>query len=401
VAAGVRGPAQGDHLATVRAERATIDAALAWLAAHDPVTGLRTALGFAWAWAFLGAGRDAADRIRSLITPDAGAAERADGHLFAAWFEAAGGDLDRALAEIGTASRIAGDTPRVRLFRAFAHSQAGRPGTALDDLAGIDAAGWELGAAWLLRAWSEIALGRTARAGKACGEALRLLDDDWALGHAEALLGTLATAEQRYPDAVAHLARATAAAERLGFAATGALHRAGLGRALHLNGEAAAAVAALEQAVATAHAAGDLRVATLARVRLARVLRALGRDGDARSHLATARAWYATAGGGDGALLADHLAAALDDDRDALRRIAARHDPETEALSLDALARLAAADGRTAEAAGLLAEADGLVPAHLVTPADRLDRHRAAELLEAGVSPVPPPQRRRLSGGPR
>ena len=270
---------------------------------------------------------------------------------------------------------------RGRLFLAFVYSQAGRPRDALAALADLDADGWELGAAWLLRAWSEIALGATPRARKACDEALRLLDDDWALGHAEALLGNLAQAEHRYPDSVAHLTRATEAAERLGFAATGSLHRANLGRALQLNGDPEAAVAAFERAITTAHGAGDLRIAALAHTRLARVLRALGRDDEARGHLTTARPWYATAGGGDGALLADHLAAALDDDRDALRHIVSRHDPETEALSLDALARIAAAEGRAAEAAALLAEADRLVPAHLVTDADRVDKLRATALM--------------------
>ncbi|HEU4347376.1 MAG TPA: hypothetical protein VFR35_06265, partial [Actinoplanes sp.] len=297
-------------------------------------------------------------------------------------------DLDRAFAEIHEAIRIAGTPPaadaaiaRGRLFLAFAYSQAGRPQDALAALADLDADRWERGAAWLLRAWAEIALGEVDRARKACDEALRLLDDDWALGHAEALLGNLAHAEHRYPDAVAHLSRATEAAERLGFAATGSLHRTNLGRALQLSGDPAAAVAAFDRAISTAHASGDLRIAALAHTRLARVLRALDRDDEARTHVAAARRWYATAGGGDGALLADHLAATLDDDRDALRALVARHDPETEALSLDALARLEAVAGRTAAAAALLAEADRLVPAHLVTEADRFDKDRATAII--------------------
>jgi tetratricopeptide (TPR) repeat protein len=247
-------------------------------------------------------------------------------------------------------------------------------------MGGRDADRWEVGAAWLLRAWAEIALGEVDRARKACGEALRLLDDDWALGHAEAMLGTLAQAEHRYAAAVTHLTRATAAAERLGFAATGALHRTNLGRALQLAGDPAAAVAAFREAITTAQAAGDLRVTALAHTRLARVLRALGRDDEAREHATAARRWYATAGGGDGALLADHLVAALDDDRAGLEQVIARHDPETETLSLDALARLAATAGRPAVAAALLAEADRLAPPHLVTEADRIDKHRAQGL---------------------
>ena len=388
-AAGLRGPDQGRHLATVRAERANIDAALDWLARHDPRTGLRTAIGFGWAWVFLGAGRETADRIRALITPDAPDADRVDAMLFAGWFETGGGDLNRALTEIRAAAGIAGDASRARLFLAFAYSQAGRPRDALEELAGLHPGGWEEGAGWLLRAWAEIALGEVDRGRKACDEALRLLDDDWALGHAEALLGALAQAEHRYADAVKHLTRATEAAERLGFAATGSLHRANLGRALQQHGDPVAAIEAFERAITTAYAAGDLRIVALAHTRLARALRAVGRTGEARAHSATAQRWYATAGGGDGSLLADHLVAALDDDLDALQHVVARHDPETETLSLDALARIEAMRGRTDQATALLAEADQLLPAHLVTEADRIDKHQATSIMSSPTKVVP------------
>jgi hypothetical protein len=48
-------------------------------------------------------------------------------------------------------------------------------------------------------------------------------------------------------------------------------------------------------------------------------------------------------------------------------------------LTLDALAALCARDGRAAEAAGMLGEADRLYPsvAHLVTAGDRIDRRPA------------------------
>jgi hypothetical protein len=126
-----------------------------------------------------------------------------------------------------------------------------------------------------------------------------------------------------------------------------------------------------------ATAAGDLRVVALARVRLARVLRGLGRTVDARSQVDSARRWFATAGGGDGALLADHLAAELAADPERLAAVlaAARTagDPEVEVLTLDALARLHAAAGRVDEAAELRAAADDLMPAagHLLTADDR------------------------------
>ena len=165
--------------------------------------------------------------------------------------------------------------------------------------------------------------------------------------------------------------------------AAGSLHRTNLGRAYQQNGDPAAAITAFERAIETAGTAGDLRIVALARTRLARVFRALGRIDEARAQVGAARRWYATGGGGDGALLADHLAAALDADEVALRRVLAAADPEITLLTLDALAYVTARDGRTAEAAALLAEADGLFPAvaHLVTADDRIDRRRAAAMM--------------------
>ena len=64
---GVRGPAQPEHLDLARAERANIDAALAWCAAHDPDQGVRIALGFGWTWVVLGTGVEGADRVRGAL----------------------------------------------------------------------------------------------------------------------------------------------------------------------------------------------------------------------------------------------------------------------------------------------------------------------------------------------
>ena len=342
-ASGLRGHEQPHHLALVRTERPNIDAALAWAAGHEPLLGLRMANGFGWAWVFLGAGSDAAQRFRTAlaavspaaappaapsspssppaVAPSAAAAplaDRVDAMLFAGWFEASGGDLDRAVGEVRSTVELAEDKARARLFLAFVHSQRGRPHDALAALAACRdlLSGWERGAAWLLTAWAEIALGEVARGKQACGEALRLLvplGDQWALSHAEAMLGALAQAEYRFPDAVAHLGRAADAADRLGFLAAGSLHRTNLGRAYQQNGEPAAAVAAFERAIETAHTAGDLAAAR--------------RD----------------------------------------------RDPEIEVLTLDALALLHASEGRTREARSLRAEADRLMPAarHLMTDAER------------------------------
>jgi predicted ATPase/DNA-binding SARP family transcriptional activator len=317
-ASGLRGHDQPRHLAFVRDEQANIDSALTWAAGHDARLGLGMATGFGWAWVFLGGGRDAAHRMRSALAacPDPEPAQRVAAMLFAGWFEASGGDLDRAVAEIRTAVGLATGKAPARLILAFAHSQQGRPQDTLAVLAECrdELAGWELGAAWLLTAWAEIALGHVDGGRHACDEALRLLlplGDQWALAHAEALLGALASASQRFPDAIAHLTRAADAAGRLGFVAAGALHRANLGLAHQQNGEPAAAIAAFERAITDARAAGDLRIVALARTRLAAVLRDRGRVDEARAQARAAAGWYATAGGGDGADLAAELLDAL------------------------------------------------------------------------------------------
>jgi predicted ATPase/DNA-binding SARP family transcriptional activator len=364
---GLRGPSQPAHLALVRRERANIDAALAWCAVHDPDRGRDTAVGFGWAWVFLGGGADAAARMRRAAPEDD------DARLFAAWFEASGGDVARAEDEIRAVVARAPDPARARLFLAFVHSQQGRGPDALAELASCRAelAGWERGAAWLLTAWARTAVGDLAGAAAACAAALEILTplgDQWALGHAEALLGGLAQAQHRYGEAVDHLTRAAAAADRLGFVAAGGLHRAGLGRAYQQAGDPAAALDAFAAAIEAGRASGDLRVAALARVRRARLLRSLGRLDDARADARAARAWFRSAGGGDGALLAEHLVAALDADDSALETVLATAratgHTEIELLTLDALGRHA--------------EADALWPAvaHLVTADDRLSGTR-------------------------
>lgn len=285
------------------------------------------------------------------------------------------------------------------------HTQGGRPQDALAALDGHRAAwhGWEAGAAWLLTAWSEIALGRLDRSQAACVEATRLLTADgrpWALSHAEAILGGLAQAQHRFADATAHLRRAADAAHELGFAAAEALHLANLGRAEQQAGEPGTAVTTLRTAIETAHTAGDRRTVALAGVRLGRVLRALGRDEAARAEVDAAREWFRAAGGGDGALLAEHLSVALNPEPTALAEVlaAARagRDAEVELLTLDRLALLHAERGDPAQAEtphaergdraqaqALLAAADGLLPAvaHLVTEDDRIDAAAARLLL--------------------
>jgi predicted ATPase/DNA-binding SARP family transcriptional activator len=417
-AVGLRGQDQGQHLALVRTERADIEAALAWTAAHDPALGLRIANGFGWAWVFLGGGRDAAARHRGALDAADGAPvpDRVDGLLFTGWFEASGGDLARAEAGMREAIALAG-TPRLRarahLFLAFVHSQQGRPADALTELAACrtpaglspstQADAWEGGAAWLLTAWASLALGDVVAGRQACVEAVRQLEptgDAWALSHAEGLLGGLAQAEHRFADAVTHLSRAADAAGALGFAAASALHLTNLGRAQHQQGDIAAAKTTLTRAADDAYTAGDLRIVALARVRLARILRAEGDLGEAESQVRTALHWYATAGGGDGERLAAHLSAALAADRGApeagagldqvLAAARAAGDTEITLLTLDRLARLRSDPE-------LPAEADALLPAvrHLVTDADRIDRSAHRHALGFQTPGV------KLAGGPQ
>nr|WP_246497162.1 BTAD domain-containing putative transcriptional regulator [Sphaerisporangium rubeum] len=385
-AQGARGAGQAEHLELARTERADIDAALTWAATHDPLLGLRIATGFAWTWAILGAGPDAALRVRAALTAataptaplpagtatpagavpvSAGTAvparDRAGALLLAGFLEASGGDLDQATADIEEATRLAGDDLRGvdLLYLSFVRSQQGRARDALTLLAECRPRFRRLGLAWeegtcrLLTAWAEIALGATDRGKAACDEALSLLaplGDQWALNHIEAMLGALAQAEHRFADATGHLRRAAEATHALGFAAAEAHHLTNLARAQHQSGDRPAAIATLERAVDTARDTGDLRTAAAAGVRLGHFLRLAGDRSRARSIVRSARHWYAGAGGGDAVTFADYVLAALDAD-DGMPGAATRlaevvtaarraQDTETELLALGTLARV-------------------------------------------------------------
>ncbi len=400
---GVRGSDQTQHLALARTERANIDAALTWAHQHNPALGLRTANGFGWAWAVLGAGPEAAQRVRTAaMAADAPVADRAAGLLLTGWLEAASGNLDQATTDLEHGMALGDDSVRSvgRLYLAFVHTQQGRPADALGLLDGCRTEfqhtghRWEEGASWLLSAWALIALGEIARGKDACDEALRLLrplGDQWALNHAEGMLGGLAQGQQRYADAIVHLRHAAEATHRLGFAAAEAHHLATLGRAQEQNGEASAAIATFHQAIETAHTTGDARTAALASARLARALR-LPDPAAARVAAKWSRDWYLAAGGGEGLLLAQYVLATLDTDPDHLTETIATaraaHDPEIELLALDALAYLLAARGDEAGARTTLAAADAVLPhaRHLLADADLVDRARIWAHLKAAPS---------------
>ena len=324
---GIRGPQQPEHVRLARTERANIDAALGWCATHDPDLGVRIALGFGWTWVVLGTGVEGAQRVRAAL--DAASPsdrDRAAALTLCGWFEASGGDLDRAAADLEEAIRIgdARDAAVARLHLAFVHTQGGRPA---DALAVLDQClptlqehdlVWEVGASRLLAAWAHIASGNTAEGRTACDQALGLLrplGDSWALTHAEGLLGELALAEHRFAEAGTHFERAATAAAALGFDAAQAHHLLNRGRALQESGDVPAGRASLERAIDVGLRCGDARTVAFARARLAQVLRTEG-EGDAALALATeAATWFDRAGGGDGARLAHDVLEALHGDR--------------------------------------------------------------------------------------
>ena len=168
------------------------------------------------------------------------------------------------------------------------------------------------------------------------------------------------------------IGRAAETSGRLGFAQTEAYQVSSLGRAQCQAGDYEAGAATLARAIEKAEATGDVRMAALARVHLGRVLRALGRAGEARVALEAAAAFHAESGGGEQAALGDCLLAALD---------AAEGVPGAEerlVAILDARGRRRAGRGLRARRAG--AAARRRVPAGGGRPADggRLALHHGA-----------------------
>ncbi len=140
-AATVRGRAQPDCLALVRAERANIDSALAWTAARDPALGLRLANGFGWTWVVLGDGVAGAARVRNALEAardHAAPRDQATGLLLAGWLEASAGNVDQAQDDLdgamAVAERLGDDRLRADAERhlAFLRIQQGRPQDVLE-----------------------------------------------------------------------------------------------------------------------------------------------------------------------------------------------------------------------------------------------------------------------------
>jgi len=391
-AAQVRGPAQPSWLDFARAERANVDAALAWARVHDEPAGERLAVGLGWAWAVLGDGSAGASRLRSAVGPRATHRARARAALFAAWLEASAGDLGLARADLDVATLAlseestgpAAEASHARGLadlawtRAFVAIQAGSPtevmADATDALAryreldagptpGLDLR-WECGAALLLLAYGSLMLGDAGAAGTHASAAAGFIEasgDPWGLVHARGILAGVAAGEGRFGEAAESFDAAAGAASAMGFAGQAALHLASRARTLMMAGDAGAAdaVARASEAAATV---GDGRLASGLRVHAAQLARAAGEERRARVLLRENEDWFAAYGGGDRATVTRALLLAMDDDDQGLSDLLAS-DPDAAArqVALDALARLAARDGEVARAAGLVAESDGVV----------------------------------------
>ena len=339
---GVRSADQAEHLAFARTERANIDAALAWAAAHDPLLALAIVNGFGWAWIVLGDSRGAQRILAALAAAGdaAPARDRAGALLLAGWIEASTGQLELAREHVDAARALAEERrrppgarrllPRLRgVARRRVRAGAGADRPQRRALRGLDRP-WDQAANWLFAARAAISAGDRARAAAARDQVehwLARVDDPWLHVRGEAILGELARLEHRFDDAVLHLGRAAETSGRLGFLQTEAYQLSSLGRAQCQAGDYEDGAATLELAIEKAEATGDVRMAALARVHLGRVLRALGRDAAARAALEAATAWHREAGGGEQAALGECLLAALDSDAAAARRAPRRRPP--------------------------------------------------------------------------
>ena len=384
---------QPECLAIARAERANVDAALAWCAAHDPLLGVQIANGFGWTWVVLGDGTAGAARIRSTLGPELPARDRGTALLLAGWLEASAGDVALAQADLDEARAVAGDladevmAADVDRHQAFLAIQQGRPDVVLASSAASLTTyrsmelRWHTAASLLLSAFGSLMLGDTKAATRAATEAVSILSsvgDSWGMVHAEAMLGGIAQAEHRFEDAAAALARAADESASMGFLGQAALHRATLARVQQRLADPAAA-ASYQRAITDAASVGDGRLAATARLNLARLLRSAGQHEATVALLEENERWYRSAGGGDFALLTRCVLSAERSDSEALASILdearATENLEVQLFTLDALARLAAEAGDVDTARSTTAQADALAPglAHTVDENDRID----------------------------
>jgi predicted ATPase/DNA-binding SARP family transcriptional activator len=407
---GVRSARQAEHLSFVRAERANIDAALAWSATHDPLLALGIVNGFGWAWVVLGDSRGA-QRILAALNAAGDAApvrDRAGALLLAGWIDASTGHLELARDHVGAATELADAVNDVDLharccyYLAYVVSHHGefREAMELTDRSRalydrLDRP-WDQAANALFAARAAISAGDQERSVEARDHVqrwLRMVDDPWLHVRGDAMLGELARIQHRFDDAVLHIGRAAETSRRLGFLQTEAYQVSSLGRAQCQAGDYTTGSATLALAIDKAEATGDVRLAALTRVHLGRVLRALGHVVRARAALEAATSWHRAAGGGEQAALGECLLAAMDaEDRtpgaeerlvSALDDARLDDDAPVEVFALDALARIAAEAADIATARALCEAADRRMEAaaHFITDLDRSDAHSVRQLV--------------------
>ena len=415
--AGVRSARQAEHLAFARAERANVDAALAWTAAHDPLLGLEIVNGFGWAWIVLGDSRGA-QRILAAVGAAGDAApipDRAGALLLAAWIEASTGHLERARAHIATATALAdaiGDVDlqaRCCYHLAYVVSHQGEFAAALALTDRADALyssldrPWDQAANWLFASRAAIsaatANARSARATRSItGWRRSTTRGSPSAGRRCSASWPASSTASTTPSSTSGVRRARSG--RLGFLQTEAYQLSSLGRAQCQAGDYAAGAATLALATRRRRPPATRAWRRSRACTRGRVLRALGREGAARATLEQADAWHRTAGGGEQAALGDCLLAALDaaDRRaGADERLAAilddarrRDDAPVEVFALDALGRSAARAGDDALARARCAEGDARMDAasHFVAELDRVDARAVRPMTRAGPALV-------------
>jgi predicted ATPase/DNA-binding SARP family transcriptional activator len=401
---GVRSADQAEYLSFARAERANIDAALAWSATSDPVLALHLANGFGWAWVVLGDSRGAQRLLTALKAAEnlGEPQDRADALLLAGWIEASTGDLEPAREHVAAATELAeriGDVElqaRCYYYLAYVVSHHGEFVHAMEltDRSraiydGLDQP-WHQVANGLFASRAAISAADVPRSVEAADWVqhwLRMVEDPWLRVRSDAMLGELARLEHRFAEAVDHIGRAAEASRAHGFQQTEAYQVSSLGRAQCQAGDYETGAATLVSAIDKAQATGDVRLAALARVHLGRVLRARGEQAQARQALESADDWHRQAGGGEQAALGTCLLAAMDaadQVPDAEARLTAvladaRSDgaAHVEVFALDALARAAAARGDRDTAHDFLEAAELRMAAasHFITDLDRTDAH--------------------------
>jgi tetratricopeptide (TPR) repeat protein len=398
----VRTADQPTCLRIARAERNNIDAALAWCSTQDPALGTDIATRMGWTWVVMGEGTAGAARLRKADSLEARPRHRLQTHLLAGWLEASAGDVQLAEDDISAARDIATALADdlagadVERHEAFVALQQGRPDLAarsarrsLEAYRPADRQ-WEAAASLILAGYAALMVGDTATAGAEAATAAQILapiDDAWGLLHAQALLAGVARAEGRLGDASRALREAAENARVLDFPGQVALHLTNLGEVERRLGQDRGAERTLRRAIDQAIAAGDGRLAATARLHLAQLLRAEGQRAAALDLLERNVEWYTQSGGGDGALLSRCILAAERRDGAALASVldeAERtQDLPVRVHALDAQARHAAMDARSASARTLLERADeaaALAPA-AVAEWDRHDKHQAMSLL--------------------